>query len=318
MTAKTSLDRWSERQGGVLAVLGSVNLDMVIRQPRLPRPGETIFGHRLDRVPGGKGLNQAIAAARAGGQVAFLGRVGDDDVGPRLVELLAGEGVDVARLIAEPGLPTGVAQVSVLDDGENAIVVAAGANDSADWSMHDERLLATATAVIAQLERPAELVRRAFRVARTRGVITVLTPAPVTPEARTLLALVDVLLLNENEAKELAGDLDATAAARELSRGSRLVVMTRGRGSTLVAHDGAVVHEEPTLPTRVVDTTGAGDCFAGTLVARLAAGEPLEVAIRSATTAASLCVSRDGASASMPFWSEVRAELGRRPDQPRS
>lgn len=306
MFPQSLLDRWTGRPDGVLVVLGSANVDLVMRQPRLAQPGETIAGHRFEPVPGGKGLNQAVAAARAGGRVAFLGRVGNDDMGRQLADFLRSEGVDVNGLVVEPRCPTGVAQVSVLDGGENAIVVAAGANASTHWSGRDEKLVTTAAAVIAQQERPEKLVRAAFEVARAHGVLTVLTPAPVSSGAHSLLPLVDILRLNEHEATELAGHSDATDAAQRLSRDQRLVVMTRGPASSIVAHNGAVVHREPARQASVVDTTGAGDCFAGTLVARLAAGDPPTSAIRSATVAASLSVGREGAAVAMPLWSEVQ------------
>jgi ribokinase len=290
---------------GPLAVLGSANMDFVTRQQRLPKPGETIFGREFDRVPGGKGLNQAVAAARAGGAVAFLGSVGDDDMGAQLTQLLLAEGVDVRRLTSESSRSTGIAQVSVLDDGENAIVVIAGANESDNWAREDEVLVSTSSALVSQLERPAALVRVALETARRHGVITVLTPAPVSAEARELLPLVDILLLNEHEARELAHEPNSGAAAEQLSRICRLVILTRGPASTLVAREGVVVYEQSARPTTVVDTTGAGDCFAGTLLARLAVGDQLEEALRIATIAASLSVGRAGASPSMPTWTDL-------------
>ncbi|GAB2850744.1 ribokinase [Microbacterium insulae] len=292
---------------GPVAVLGSVNLDMVSRQERLPVPGETIFGHELQRVPGGKGLNQAVAAARSGAGVAFLGRVGADAEGTLLAGVLSSEGIDVDRLARDADRSTGVALVSVLDDGENAIVVMAGANGSEDWTLDDELVLADASALVTQLERPPTLVRRALESARRHALVTILTPAPVTEEAADLLPLVDLLLLNEHEATSLARVFDPIAAASRLSEICELVVMTRGATATCVARGGEVVMEVPSRPTVVVDTTGAGDCFAGTLIARLAAGDALPEALRWATTAASLSVARPGASSSMPQWDEVRA-----------
>ncbi len=295
----------SQKRAGPVAVLGSVNMDFVFRQQRLPAPGETIFGWKFERTPGGKGLNQAIAAVRAGGEVAFLGRVGADAEGAQLSRLLVDEGIDIARLAPHPELRTGIAQVSVLDDGDNAIVVIAGANGSDAWDHDDEMLLASASVLVTQLERPAELVQVALESARRHGVLTVLTPAPVSEAAKRLLPLVDILVLNEHEAKELAGLLDGAMAARRLSETCELVIMTRGAASTLVASDGALMHEQLARPSNVVDTTGAGDCFAGTAIARLAAGDGLAEALRIATVAASLSVGRPGASGSMPTWSEI-------------
>lgn len=290
---------------GPVVVLGSVNQDLVFRQPRLPVPGETIFGREFEKVPGGKGLNQAIAAARAGAQVAFLGRVGNDDDGVQLSRLIAGEGIDVRRLTSDSQRPTGLAQVAVLDDGDNAIVVIAGANDSNVWHEQDEALVARASVLVTQLERPGDLVHVALETARRSGAVTVLTPAPVSDDAKRLLPLVDILMLNEHEATELTRIPDGGGAARRLSEICELVIMTRGAASTLVAQRGALVHEQPARDIDVVDTTGAGDCFAGTAIARLAVGDSLPSALRVATVAASLSVGRVGASRSMPSWAEV-------------
>lgn len=292
---------------GALVVLGSANMDLVTRVSRLPAPGETISGRSFERTPGGKGLNQAVAAARAGARVAFAGCVGGDEMGERLIGLLADEGIDTAQVVVDGTASTGIALVAVLDGGENAIVVVPGANGSPRWDAGDAALMSGAAAVVAQLERPAALVRRAFEEARSRGVMTVLTPAPVTEEARGLLPLVDLLLLNGHEAVQLSGQGDPMAAAVQLSHVCPLVVMTRGSESTIAARGGAVVHEEPARRVDVVDTTGAGDCFAGNLVARLSTGEPLADALRSATIAASLSVGRSGASRAMPHLAEVRA-----------
>jgi ribokinase len=294
-----------EAWAGPLVVLGSVNMDFVTRQERLPRPGETIFGRGFEQVAGGKGLNQAVAAARAGGAVAFVGRVGNDDAGVALTALLADEGIDVQRVTVDPTRHTGIAQVSVLDDGDNAIVVIGGANDSDAWEPADEALVSRAAVLVAQLERPPSLVRRALETARRHGVPTVLTPAPVSDQASALLPLVDILVLNEHEAKALSGEPDPATAAGRLSEICPLVLLTRGAASTLVARHGSVVHEQPARRVAVVDTTGAGDCFAGSVIARLAAGDGLDEALRLATVAASLSVGRAGASRSMPAWPEV-------------
>lgn len=191
-----------------IAVLGSANMDLVVRQPRLPRPGETLFGSSFTAVPGGKGLNQAVAAARAGGRVRFAGAVGDDEFGAALRARLAADGVDTAAL-ATVGAPTGVAAVSVVDGGENSIVVVPGANQAVmalDDATRD--LIARSGLLVAQFERPLGLVGEALAAARARGVTTVLTPAPVLPVPADLLELVDILVPNAAEACELAGTDD--------------------------------------------------------------------------------------------------------------
>jgi ribokinase len=292
-----------------IVVLGSANMDLVVRQPRLPRPGETMFGSDFTTVPGGKGLNQAVAAARAGGDVGFLGAIGRDVFGDELRRCLRDDGVDTDGL-EEVDAPTGTAHIAVLDGGENAIVVVSGANaaittldEVAQHRIEDARYL------VAQFERPIELISEAFVVARGLGIQTVLTPAPVTAVDPGLLQLVDVLIPNAQEACELAGVSDETAAAIALSRSAGLVVMTRGSRGALVAREGAVIAEVPARKVTAVDTTGAGDTFAGVLVAWLAEGAELEAALEAATVAASISVTRPGATTSMPTRDEIDAGL---------
>jgi ribokinase len=287
-----------------IAVLGSANLDLVVRQPRLSRPGETMFGSAFTTVAGGKGLNQAVAAARAGGAVAFVGAVGDDAFGAQLRERLAGDGIDLAAL-RTVAVATGTAHIAVLDDGENSIVVVPGANDAVDaLDAADAAAIDAARFVVAQFERPLPLIRAAFARARAAGATTVLTPAPVA-EPGELLELTDILVPNAGEACELAGVADPVEAARALSRRAATVVMTRGRDGALIATGGEVVAEVPSRAVEAVDTTGAGDTFTGVLVARLAAGDALEAAARAGAVAASIAVTRSGASSSMPTWDEV-------------
>jgi len=294
----------------VIVVLGSANLDLVVRQPKLPRPGETMFGSDFSTVPGGKGLNQAVAAARAGGDVGFLGAIGRDAFGDRLRRTLRDDGIDTDGL-AEVDAPTGTAHIAVLDGGENAIVVVSGAN-AAITELDDasRARIEGARYLVAQFERPQALIAEAFVVAHGLGITTVLTPAPVAPIDLALLALVDVLIPNAQEARELAGVDDETEAAIVLSRTAGLVVMTRGARGALVAREGAVVAEVPARVVEVVDTTGAGDTFAGVLVARMAAGDEPGDALAAATAAASISVTRPGATTSMPTWDEIAAVLG--------
>lgn len=292
-----------------IVVLGSANLDLVVRQPRMPEPGETIFGSGFDTVPGGKGLNQAIAAARAGGEVAFLGAVGNDEFGDRLAAALTADAIDVRGLVRTDSA-SGVALINVLDDGENSIVVVSGANSDITALDDDAReAIADADYVVAQLERPLDLVRAAFLAARASGTTTVLTPAPARPLDDQILELSDILIPNAGEACAIAGEADETAAALALSRRCGLVVMTRGGRGVLVARAGEIVADAPARPVVPIDTTAAGDTFAGVLVARLAHGDALERALDAATVAASIAVTREGASSSMPMWAEIAAAL---------
>ncbi|MBI5160330.1 MAG: ribokinase [Micrococcales bacterium] len=293
---------------GGIVVLGSANMDLVVRQPRLPEPGETMFGSAFDTVPGGKGLNQAVAAARAGAAVAFVGSVGTDSYGDELLALLRREGI-AADAVTRSAQPTGTAHIAVLDGGENAIVVVSGANAEAVLTDAARAAIAEAAFLVTQFERPQPLLLEAARLARAAGATVVLTPAPAAPPVHGLLELVDLLVPNAGEARALAGVDDTTEAAALLSRRAGRVIVTRGAEDALVAEHGAVVGSIASVPAHPVDTTAAGDTFVGVLVARLAAGESLADAGHAAATAAALSVERPGATAAMPSWSEIAARL---------
>lgn len=289
-----------------LCVLGSANMDLVVTAASAPEAGETVFGTSFALSPGGKGLNQAVAAARAGGAVRFLGTVGIDEFGSRIAEMLEDEGIDIARL-ARVEASTGTAHIVVTDDGENRIVVVAGANADATLDDSARRAIAASSLLAAQLERPGALVEEAFRFARDRGVTTVLTPAPVTEGAARLVELSDVVVPNAGEARALTGLASVVEAAEHLSRG-RTAVVTCGADGALIARDGVVLAEiaAPRV-ARVVDTTGAGDTLAGVVCARLAAGDDIVDAARAGVVAASLSVQRKGAAPSMPTADEIDA-----------
>ena len=291
-----------------IVVVGSANMDLVVRQSRLPHPGETMFGSSFTTVPGGKGLNQAVAAARAGGSVAFVGAVGDDGFGAQLRAQFAADGIDATAVRIAPEA-TGTAHISVVDGGENSIVVVPGANGATEQlDVADRSAIAGARFVVAQFERPLRLIRAAFELAREGGATTVLTPAPVV-DPGDLLGLVDILVPNAAEACELAGTTGPAEAARTLSERVGTVIMTRGGDGAIVARSGEIVGEVPARVVEPVDTTAAGDTFVGVLVARLAAGDALATAAHAASVAASIAVTRPGASSSMPTWGEVAALL---------
>ncbi len=284
-------------------------MDLVVRQPRAPRPGETIFGTSFGTVPGGKGLNQAVAAARAGAHVDFAGAVGSDAHGAELRTLLTLEGVDVDALETVDA-HTGTAHIAVTPDGENSIVVVSGAN-AAVSALGDRVRVALARAhyLVLQFELPQTLLLEAARAARELGVTTVLTPAPAQHPLEGLLDVVDLLVPNAGEARELSGLDDDADAARALSRRVTTVVVTRGDRGALVARGGEIVAEVPAPRVVPVDTTGAGDTFVGVLVARLVADADLTDALRWAAAAAALSVTRPGATASMPTAAEIAAML---------
>lgn len=292
-----------------IMVLGSATIDLIVTQSRLARPGETIFGTGFTTVPGGKGLNQALSAARAGGDVGFLGAVGDDEFGERVRTCLNESGVDTEGLRTVDA-PTGTAHISVLDGGENAIAIVPAANASVESvDENAKRLLRDSKFLVAQFERPLSLIHEAFSLARDAGVLTVLTPAPVQEVDAALLDLVDILVPNAIEACELAGVNDELEAAIALSRRVGLVVMTRGERGALAVRNGVIVFDVPARQVDVVDTTAAGDTFVGALVAWLSEESSLEEALRAATVAASLCVTRLGTSSAIPHRREIDAIL---------
>jgi ribokinase len=285
----------------VIAVVGSVNLDVVVEVPRHPVPGETVIGGDRRELPGGKGANQAVAAARLGATVALVGRVGADDAGRRLRDGLAGEGVDVGHVAEDPDAPTGMALIAVDASGENTIVVSSGANarvDAGDVRAAGD-VLAGAAVTLLQHEVGEEAVGAAIA---TAGGRVVLNPAP----ARPLVSSVDVLVPNRGELEALAGRTgDPVALARGLD-GARAVVVTLGAEGAVVV-EGERAERVAAPRVEAVDTTGAGDTFCGALVQALAEGAALVEAARWATRAAAASVTRLGAQGGMPRREDVPA-----------
>lgn len=302
-----------------MTVIGSANVDVVVPVPRIPAPGETVLAEGpAARHPGGKGLNQAVACARAGARTGFVGAVGDDPAADTLLGTLREAGVTVDAVVRRAGTASGTAHVTVRPDGENAIVVVPGAN--AGWAGLDP---AARTAVVggsvllAQLEVDLAAVTEAAALAREHGRTVLLNaaPAPDRPDDRAdladLLDLVNVLLVNEHEARTLAGEPDGVTGARALTGGTRAVVVTLGaRGAVLVDRAGALT-QVPAPAVRAVDTTGAGDAFVGTLAAATALGSPLPAALRRACAAGALAVQVHGAVPSLPTRAAVDAFLAR-------
>ncbi len=295
---------------GNIAVLGSANMDLVVTVDRAPGRGETITGRTFRTVPGGKGSNQALAAARAGGQVSFLGAVGDDDFGRQITTLLADEDVDVSGLVTGHE-PTGTAHITVDAAGDNSIVVVPGANGGLTTLTDAHRAgIETASLLLLQLELPLSLVAEAAAFARSRGIRTVLTPAPAVPLPEELLG-VDVLVPNEHEAALLAVADDPVEAARRLAeRAGDVVVTLGGSGALRVGDDGE--RSVPAFSVDAVDSTAAGDTFVGVLAVALADGMAWHDALRRATAAAALSVQHFGASSSMPTRDEIDTFLVRR------
>jgi ribokinase len=297
-----------------VVIVGSLNMDLRVQTPRLPAPGETLIGTGFSTDSGGKGANQAVAAARMGAAVAMLGRVGRDAHGAALTQALRTDGIDTSSVGEDTAAPTGTAVILLMPDGENSILVIPGANhrfrpahiaDNAEG-------LRKARVVVAQLECPLDTVRAALTLAHGTGVCTVLNAAPAQPLDDALLATVDWLVVNEIEAAMLTGlpaDTPAQieAAAHALrQRGPSQVVVTLGSAGLLhVGPDGALALPAPRVTA--VDTTGAGDTFVGALAAGLASGLPIPAALTRAQHAAALAVTRLGTQSAMPTRAEVDA-----------
>lgn len=282
-----------------VVVVGSLNLDLVARTPRLPRPGETVQGTGYAELPGGKGLNQAVAAARAGAGVAMVGAVGDDVAGSTLRDVARGDGVDDRWIAIVADVPTGRALIAVDDRAENSIVVVPGANAELELTE-----LPPAKVVLAQLEVDPGVVAAAFRLARARGAVTVLNPAPAERVTPDVLELADIVIPNQHEL-EVLGGRDALAAAGV----STLVVTLGADGADLIdaGDPSAPNHHVEPFAVVPVDTTGAGDAFCGALVARLAAGDALSDALVVAAAGGALATTRPGAVPSLPTSVEIRA-----------
>lgn len=297
--------------GHDVVVVGSVNADLVLQVDRHPRPGETVLGRDAVTLPGGKGANQAVAAARLGASVAMVGAVGTDPNAAVALSLLGSAGVDLAHVATVDG-PTGLAVVTLADDGENTIVVVPGANaavtPSAVDAAHD--VVTGARVCVLQAEIPLSTVGHAAHLAHAAGVRVLLNVAPATALPDDVVRLADPLVANEHEAALLLGrPLDtgvdaAYAAAAELAaRGIASVVVTLGSAG-VVGHERGDAWSWPAVRVDVRDTTGAGDAFVGALAAALAAGDPLRDAARFAARVAAASVTRLGAQPSYPWASD--------------
>jgi ribokinase len=297
-----------------IVVVGSSNTDMVIQAPRLPRAGETVLGGRFLTAAGGKGANQAVGAARAGGNVAFIGRVGNDALGTEALAGLRHAGIDVRAVLRDPDAPSGVALIMVGKGGENSIAVAGGANNKlrpADI-VRFAAVIRAAAVLVVQLETPIATVQAAVTVAARAAVRVILNPAPARELSAALLKRVSILTPNETEAQILTGipvtdDVDAARAAAKLrARGVQTVILTLGARGAFVA-DASGERLVRGFKVEAVDTTAAGDMFNGALAVALGEGQALDRAVRFAHAAAALSVTRAGAQPSAPTRSRIDA-----------
>lgn len=310
-----------------LCIVGSMNMDLVVRAPRLPSPGETILGGPAENHPGGKGANQAVAAGRMGAAVTMVGRIADDEHGRRLRAALAADHVDVQHVLPTLGTTTGVAMITVAETGENTIVVVPGANTRltpADIDSH-KYAITSADVLLLQLEIPLETVRRAASIARDSGVAVILNAAPAQVLPADLLACVDVLIVNESEAAVVTRtpalrdpEEEAALVERLAALPVETVVLTVGPRGSWVAHRRDARRAEP-FEVRAVDTVGAGDAFVGAFATRWAEQQVgggidamgLADALCWANAAGALACTRHGAIPSLPTRADVVALLRR-------
>ena len=297
-----------------IVVLGSLNMDLVVRAQHIPRPGETVRGEQFSTIPGGKGANQAAAAARLGASVEMIGRVGADSFGPILLDNMRAQGVGVSHVLADPDAPSGIAMIILDAGGENSIVVAPGANGRVSIGDVEasRELLSQARYLIMQFEIPLDVVRGAMKLANQLGVQIILNPAPAYPAEPELLLGAHYLVANESEAQTMTGiGVTDLAAARRAGRallemGLPHVILTLGADGALLLTKEEIVHV-PARKVKVVDTTAAGDAFIGGLAVAMLKSFTLVEAVRYATCAGTLATTVLGAQTSLPSAARVQA-----------
>lgn len=302
----------------MIVVIGSINMDLVLRVPRMPLPGETLTGGAFRTIPGGKGANQAVACARmsgkvaAGGQqVAMVACVGDDEFGATLRAALVADGIIDRHVTTVPGVASGIASILVDDNGQNSIVLAGGANDCLSPAHIDaaKQLIEQSDIVVLQLEVPMDTVVHAIKLARSLGKTVVLNPAPAARVPADVLALVDYLIPNEIEAAMLAGaevdanDVKALAGALQKQGSDNIIITLGAKGVHAALYGGD--HDFPAQAVQAVDTTAAGDTFIGGFVAGLASGLDEAEAIAQGQRAAAWSVTKPGAQTSIPHLHEL-------------
>ncbi|HEY9122161.1 MAG TPA: ribokinase [Brevefilum sp.] len=290
-----------------ILVVGSINMDLVVRVPHSPKPGETVLGGDFETFPGGKGANQAVAAARMGGEVTMVGRVGNDDFGNTLIQGLVEDKIKTTHVIKDSKARTGVAMISVAADGENMIVVASGAN--ANVSVEDvgntRTLMRETDLLLVQLECPLETVTAAIELAKAYGVPVVLNPAPAQPLPKSLLKNVDYLTPNQNELLILTGEANLNDGIEKIQKwGLKNLIVTLGANGARAISEGIDQHI-PAHEITAVDTTAAGDAFNGALAVAIAEGKLLLEAVGYGMAAGALASTKRGAQPSLPMRDSV-------------
>lgn len=292
-------------------------MDLVLRVERMVHPGETILSKDYKKIPGGKGANQAVAAKRLGANVYFIGQVGRDENGYEMIETLKKDNIDISHIKYSENSPTGIAIITVDDEGRNSIIVVSGANMeiTEQWIREAENTIKQSRMLVAQFETPLQVTIEAFKIAKANGVITVLNPAPAKQIPDELLKLTDIIVPNETEAFELTNvkvddnESIKEAARKFIKKGIAFVIITLGeRGAALVTSDKLSI--VPAYKVKAIDTTAAGDSFIGALVSKLQNEESIdfesiEKSIKFANKVSSIVVQRQGAQPSLPYLDEV-------------
>lgn len=299
-----------------IIVLGSSNTDMIVKVPRIPAPGETILGGKFVQAAGGKGANQAVAAARSGGNVTFIANTGDDNFGKETIKGFKKEGINTEYIFMDTETPSGVALIFVDEDGENSIAVASGANGTLSPSKirEIESVISDGDILLTQLETPLETVEEAIKIANKSGVKVILNPAPAQSLSDALLKQIDILTPNQSEAELLTGikvedeESAKKAALSLLSSGVTTVILTLGSDGAF-AMNCDIQKTIPTFKVKTEDTTAAGDTFNGALAFGLAEGKTIQESIQWAHAAAAISVTRMGAQPSIPNQKEIHEFL---------
>lgn len=298
-----------------IVIVGSSNMDMVVKTEHIPAPGETVLSGSFFMNPGGKGANQAVAVARLGGEAIFISKMGNDVFGKQFSQLFGEEGIDTRHILSDEDLPSGVALITVDDAGENSIVVASGANANLQIRDMDgaRAQIASACILLVQLEIPMETVDHVVKFAGGKGVKVILNPAPANALSQELLECVYILTPNKKEASMIAGievtDMESAKQAAQIicAKGAKNVVITMGPMGALVYEDGAF-HVATARKVETVDTTAAGDVFNGALAVAVSEGKNLKEAVDFACEAAAISVTRLGAQSSIPYRTELIAQ----------
>ncbi|MDR7075640.1 ribokinase [Neobacillus niacini] len=293
--------------GRKITVIGSINMDLVTSTNQIPKVGETVLGQSFHTIPGGKGANQAVAAARLGGDVTMIGAVGDDSFGNTLVNHLTNQGINTENIMKVKDTSTGIASI-IVSEGDNSIIVVSGANShiTPEVIEKNEDKIFDSYILLVQLEIPLESVMRAVELAKKHGVLTILNPAPIQKLPNELIEMVDYLTPNEHEQALLFASLEGTE--QELEKLKEKCIVTKGSKGVMIYKNGGKI-EIPSIRVEAVDTTGAGDSFNGALAFSLCEGAEIEEACRFANVVGAISVTKLGAQSGMPTKKEVKEFL---------